>query len=123
MLGRRQFIQSATLIIGEVSLILSFQLTGHAQTGEIAIEKIVGEPRFAKEIGRQYLETIPAENDANVLIQFLTPSKSDIPSIEMFQQWLVKQIQKDFETDQTVLIDHWRLSKTELRLCALTNFQ
>ena len=85
-----------------------------------------------RELGRRYLETVPAENDAMVLRKELSIGASTEPAgwnvashlgAKPPHTSLAILVQRDFATGRTVILNGWILSLTEARQCALFSLQ
>lgn len=97
------------------------------------IENIIARPysltlimssTLINQIGKKYNELVLNEANKNVLLDKLSDEKylkkytsSDITRI---QNILKQKILKDYENDNTIILEGWILSKTEARQCALS---
>ena len=73
-------------------------------------------------IGRAYLEGQPEEADRDTLTRLLATSLNLFPygmSDDELRQRSRAQIERDFADADTLTVQGWILSRTELRLCAL----
>jgi hypothetical protein len=73
----------------------------------------------AKTIGSRYLETYPAEHNRSDLCRHLSLSLGKKGN---FKQNVESRISQDFADEDTVILDGWILSLTEVRLFALASF-
>ena len=80
----------------------------------------------AARIGRAYLESEPHEADVGLLVRDLAADWPGGPAAlaELPETTLARLVsdrtRRDFAEGETVMLDGWVLSRTELRLCALT---
>jgi hypothetical protein len=77
-----------------------------------------------RNIGMNYRLQTPAESEADKLAELLsmdsTGNKISSSTDELIIQNLINQkIKQDFETDNTVIVNGWVLTRTEARQCAL----
>lgn len=76
-------------------------------------------------IGLAYLKTKPSEANAKKLVKLLSLTKIEswenlvILNPTKLRQSLLHQIQTDFKQGRIIRLEHWVLSLTEVRLCAL----
>jgi hypothetical protein len=80
------------------------------------------------EIGNAYKKNWPGESNAAHLTQLILTDSTGSAIAETgdpnnVQALLQQKIAHDFETDETIIIKGWVLSKTEARQCALYTFQ
>ena len=75
-------------------------------------------------LGQQYLDLTPSEANRAQLLKALTTDKSaeEMLAFDSAQlhAWVQSAIHQDFVDDHFVELEHWLLSRTECRLCALT---
>lgn len=82
--------------------------------------------KSARVIGEEYLRIATDEAHKMVLLNFICRgSVSDqerllLADSSTMRNMLKKWVRKDFELGRTVLVRGWMLSRTEVRLCALT---
>ncbi|MDH5368225.1 MAG: hypothetical protein OEW67_14675 [Cyclobacteriaceae bacterium] len=123
---RREFIIGAASIaaISIPSVYYYFNL-GDADYNPLIAEpqslSLIWDTETITSIGSKYLQQYPDENNKQTLVKKIVKNISG--SDEVVIQKLNKQIKKDFEIGNTVLIDGWILSKTEARQCALLTTQ
>jgi len=67
-------------------------------------------------IGDKYRSLFPDENEENSLTKLLQGAFSEEKEVIAD---LKQRIKKDFQTQNTIMIDGWILSRTETRQCAL----
>ena len=123
---RRTFIWLSTA--GAASLYLPAGCNGRYTLSN----KAVAQPRVLaricdaetlRQIGTAYRHAVPAEKDDRKLAALILkdgdgslPKTTDGKTLETF---LDQKITRDFEAEQTVVINGWVLSQTEARQCAL----
>ncbi len=79
---------------------------------------LLGCERMVLQIGEQYRQLVPDEDDAKVLMQaLLLPSQRGLASGPGAD--LAELIRQDFSHGRTVMVDGWILARTEARQCAL----
>jgi len=102
--------------------------TGSAVAGKPWIQpqllSHICDAKTLQEIGTAYRNKVSAESKEENLLNLLLTDKSNkilpITSDDILINSLLEQkIQKDFETDKTVIVKGWVLSETEARQCAL----
>lgn len=88
------------------------------------VQRILVHPESAMVIGKKYLQCRSCEADVGELTKLIVPH--DQPSIlqskgglSQFRKDIRKRIREDFLKDQTIILDGWILSLTEVRLCSL----
>ena len=118
---RRNFIGIITLgalILSAISwfFVIKKQKPDANAFGPDVLSNICSRERII-EIGKKYRQ-ISSENDENSLNQLLSVDQQQ-PTKEFFEE----KVRKDFENNDTVLIDGWLLSVTEARQCALLSLQ
>jgi len=79
------------------------------------------DPENAKVIGARYLAQYPERSDRNRIIADLgLPSlKSATQSRDSLKSWINESQRRDFAVGNTVIVNNWILSRTEVNLCAL----
>lgn len=77
-----------------------------------------GTERSVRHLGERYRQLVPAENDAQILMQaILDPSRQVVvPNLAVA---MAERITQDFTHGRTVTVDGWILAVTEARQCAL----
>lgn len=82
----------------------------------------------AKAIGRAYLKRLPDSVDEHTLLAHLcnrcgqgTQSLYEM-DYQTLHHWLNEQQKRDFTEGNTVWLEGWLLSQTEIELCALATF-
>lgn len=76
----------------------------------------------ARQVGRAYLTAAPAEADRDRLLAQLFPQLEPGAAADGSTAWresFSSRCRQDFADGQTVQVDGWVLSLTEVRLCAL----
>lgn len=68
-------------------------------------------------MGKQYLELYPQEQDLSHLISLI--NSSQYSQEQKLRKQLQDNIRRDFEFNQTMILDGWVISRTEARQCAL----
>jgi len=94
------------------------------QTAEVA--RLFDELEPARRIGQAYLDDHPDEADEPTLVRLLDaePGWAGVwdGSPERLADLARRTVRLDYENGRTVPVGGWILSRTELRLCALTTF-
>jgi len=79
-----------------------------------------------KFIGKKYIEQVPVENKASILLAPILFGGSDtrfqntvLLNQKEIKSFIRSRVKEDFISGQTVSIRGWVLAKTEARLCAL----
>lgn len=124
---RRHFIQIST---ASTALVIFPILSCNSDSN--LVEKLtqstlitnIYDDRTIHEIGKIYLELFPEEADKDILIGIL---KGDFDNEKLthssgkseLQESIRLKIKNDFNSDHTIIVDGWILSKTETRQCAL----
>lgn len=80
-----------------------------------------------RELGEQYRQRVPAENQESRLVDLLMTNAKGEPvprssDSAFLQDSLKERIEYDFMTDDIVVIQGWVLATTEARQCALLSF-
>jgi hypothetical protein len=74
-------------------------------------------------IGNSYIERVPQESKISAIEKQLLKSEAGNPfkpsSEKSLQDFISKMNDRDFSTDQTIILNGWVLSQTEARQCAL----
>jgi len=87
---------------------------------------ILNDPESANALGREYLRIAPEEANIDILVNLISSSQHfltiDIGNTNRSELRNVvrRQLQKDFELKEIAHVHGWILSKTEVRLCALS---
>ena len=68
-------------------------------------------------MGKQYLELYPQEQDVSLLISLIDCGQYS--QEHTLRRQLQDNIRRDFEFNQTLILDGWVVSRTEARQCAL----
>lgn len=68
-------------------------------------------------MGKQYLELYPQEQDVSLLISLI--NSSQYCQEQTLRRQLQDNTRRDFEFNQTMILDGWVISRTEARQCAL----
>ena len=117
MLDRRQLLALAAL----VSYRLALPRAGGALPGATAeLDDLARRLDMAelRSIGQKYLAQRPEEEDLSWLEQTLALGDG-----ERLEVALERAIRADFREGRMVQLDHWFLSATECRVCALLSLQ
>jgi hypothetical protein len=119
---RRSFLRD--LPLGGAVLLLALQIQPVRLAARPVRSVQVGQAAMIS-VGRAYLDQAPDEANAERLRQFLNLAEEvsalSLPSPE--RERLAVQQSEDFRTGQTVLVQGWVLSRTEVRLYALAALQ
>jgi hypothetical protein len=70
-----------------------------------------------RQMGEKYLELYPEEQNSNLLIGLL--DCKEYSQENHLRKQLQKNIRRDFESNLTLLLNGWVVSRTEARQCAL----
>ncbi len=83
--------------------------------------RLFPEPAGAGLVGRAYLDRVPAERDAERLLELLAIPQTLLRSgaTQRLHRWVWERIRDDFEAGRTVEVGGWILAQTEARLCGL----
>ena len=83
--------------------------------------RLLPDPVSTAAVGRAYLERVPAERDAIVLLERLAIPTSLLPGGQeaTLRRWFRRRIRRDFEAGRIVEVEGWILARTEARLCGL----
>jgi hypothetical protein len=79
----------------------------------------------ASMVGREYLRSVPEEEDARLLVDLICSGQVGRretllgADLKELREWLRGQQRLDFEHGRIVKVQGWILSETEVRLCAL----
>ena len=122
--GRRVFVRLA-LALGGGAFALAIGFRQYTRAQNRAVLRLAGwlaDSEDVRILGRTYLAAQPHEAEAIVLVELLGtdlgltrygPSEAELH--ELFRC----RTRRDFEDGNTVTVQGWILSRTELRLCAL----
>ena len=120
---RRRFIElvPALLVVAPVVREIA-ALTGPPAAHGLA--EVFGHAReAARAIGLRYLSQTPEDHDRDALAERILASVSneaiDALPLATLRSKFQQRFASDFDRGETVLIDGWVLSRTEVRLCAL----
>lgn len=70
------------------------------------------------DLGRRYRETVPAEDNADVLAHAIVGGSAAMPQASLCAR-IAEQVRRDFAHGRTVTLNGWVLAATEARQCAL----
>jgi hypothetical protein len=121
---RSEFIQLSAFAAAAISLPLlnscSPADSKNAMSQPVFLSRLFDE-KTMNDVGMEYLQKVPGENDQEKLVQILADNNkiSESSDIKEIHQYLDQKIRQDFETGKTVLVKGWVLSFTEARQCAL----
>jgi len=125
---RRTFL--AGLAAGIVGAALGLRLYwsgGNATREAMRLTGMLRHPDSAALLGRLYLDKNPQEADAARLVTLIGATQDPaLPPVtaapdESLRSSLEERIRNDFIDGDTVAVDGWLLSITEVRLCALVS--
>ena len=91
---------------------------GFASLAEPDLLKILRDEHVVCELGELYRETVPAEDDSNVLAEAILGGSHSTAPLALRAR-LSDEIRRDFASGRTVTLKGWILSLTEARQCAL----
>jgi hypothetical protein len=83
---------------------------------------LLGDARVVRDLGLEYRQQVPAENDALVLARAILPMAADDAPAALGAQ-VADLVQRDFADGRIVTVRGWILSVTEARQCALFSLQ
>jgi hypothetical protein len=110
---RRNFIIIGTAGIAAATLPTAFYFFRNVEFDPALADpkslSLIWDTETITDIGNKYRLQIPSEKSERSLVKLLEAPGPDLEQI----------ITKDFESENTVIIDGWILSKTEARQCAL----
>ncbi len=125
---RRKFIQVSA--VGATAIVI----TGiNCKSRHLAYYNVLDKPvqlsgicdlNTIREIGKAYRLQTPSETEADKLAELLSVDSAGNPVSSSTDDLIIKnllnqKIKHDFETDNTVIVNGWVLTKTEARQCAL----
>jgi hypothetical protein len=126
---RRKFIEALAVIAGicimkSVGGSTNFITQGRNDQSIKKISRIFTNKASARSIGRSYLIRKPMENNPNLLLNMIFNDKDGYNiflygSVESIGKYVRTRQNYDFHKGNTVNIEGWILSETEVRLCAL----
>jgi hypothetical protein len=121
VLDRRQFITAALGLVAG-TLLPAGRLAADAGAGNLV--GMLADPAAAARVGRAYLDAVPAEADADLLVEHLVDSLrargGALPSDpEALRPALADLVQDEYITAELVAVDGWPLAPSEARLYAL----
>jgi hypothetical protein len=126
---RRTFLAAAALAAAGGGSLVYWRTTSDfdselPQTAEVA--RLFDELEPARQIGQAYLDDHPEEADELTLVRLLDAepgwARAWDGSAGHIADLARRTIRLDYENGRTVPVEGWILSRTELRLCALTTF-
>jgi hypothetical protein len=118
-LDRRRFLQLTA--VGMVAGLTSSACTGDYvdDARRPGLLEMLGAARVW-EIGSSYRKAVPSENSEAVLRAAIAGSRPKTRSLSsIWSDPIERQVQEDFATGRTVIVNGWVLSATEARQCAL----
>lgn len=123
-LSRRTFVHLG-LVFGGGTLSLLIGVRQHARARNRAVLRLaaaVAHSEDAHALGRVYLAGQPEETDPTVLAELVAADLDLVPygldDVELHEVFLAR-VKQDFEEANTITLQGWILSRTELRLCGL----
>lgn len=126
MLSRRKFLGLSTLILGALG-IGNWLLQPNAEEKHLwlygKLQKLYNRHPSTSHIAEAYTKSYPAENNLQLLLEKVFADGSwPYPFVSQrgVRKYIRKRSQRDFELNDTVKIDDWLLSRTEVRLCAIS---
>ena len=126
---RREFIGIAA--VGAAGVVVSTPARAEASLADTLarprLVDILHEERIVRELGRRYRETVPGEDNADVLARaILGAPHADLhaPTARVSEAATLRtrideRVQRDFVAGRTVTLHGWIVSVTEARQCAL----
>jgi hypothetical protein len=118
--SRRWVLQS--VCASGASLVLTFAGCGGGRyRAEIAGLEGLVDGDLAAAVGERYVARHPEEADRDKLVEALLGGPVDEQGLAELPARIAAAVRRDFETGEVVTLRHWRLSRTEGRLCALVS--
>lgn len=133
-LDRRRFLALAGSVLGLVAVSRRVVLAAPLEAGPRATEAsdVDGHPRSVetlvsggegvRRIGAAYLAATPEERDASALFDAILAKRPDLARASRpraLRAAFARAVRHDFAVGDVVVLDGWRLARTEARLCAL----
>jgi hypothetical protein len=121
MMKRRHFIGMAATGAGGLVLHATGgdeELRSLAVLAQPQLLQILDDEFTVHDLGRRYREHVPAEDNADALVQLLAVDAATAPRA-LLRAHLTARVQRDFESGRTITLNGWILSLTEARQCAL----
>ena len=117
-LDRRRFLQVTAA--GMVASLTSSACSGDDDDARLpGLLEMLGAARIW-EIGSSYRKAVPNENTEAALRAAISGSRPKTRTISsIWSDPIERQVQNDFATGRTVIVDGWVLAETEARQCAL----
>ncbi len=121
---RRKLIELAAVLLAGAAI--NGRVMPEAGGTSTTLADVFGhEPEAARAIGLQYLREYPDEGTPEALVSAILDSAPDLPrpiealTVSDLRTRLRRHFAQDFANGNTVSIEGWVLSRTEIRLCAL----
>lgn len=120
-MNRRKFIIISTTGVAVLAIPIYYQfLDKNIESNPLIYPQLLSQiwhEDTIKLIGSNYLRQVPKENNKqmlkNLILENISSSNSNLEKV------IESQIKEDFETENSVMVDGWVLSMTEIRQCAL----
>ena len=125
-IGRRKFLATVAVIGGGGALgavALERASTWIKRSSIVQLAELLGDSVSVKELGTEYLTRYPDEAHEGALLALLSAELGafwPFADSQRLAQRFHEQRRSDFEQGRIVRFGGWMLSRTELRLCALT---
>ena len=125
---RKKFIIISAVAVAAVAIPVTMKLRHHRKTRDKPLEepKILGNfcnEKDIREIGTAYMKRVPGESQKHELVELLMKNdegkRLNSTDITEISDWLDKKTDKEFRTDNTIVVAGWVVSVTEARQCAL----
>ena len=87
-----------------------------------SVETLVSGGEGVRRIGAAYLVATPEESNASVLFDAILAKRPDLARASRphaLRAAFTRAVRHDFAVGDVVVLDGWRLARTEARLCAL----
>ena len=114
---------SRRALLSALAALASIAVVPSRANGAVRTQLVGGVARWlglaAIPLGQLYLRSHKTEADLDVLADLLLERLQGTARNDL-RRALALAVQEDFERDDVVYLDGWLLSRTEVRLCALT---
>lgn len=114
---------SRRALLSALAALTSIAVVPSRANGAVRTQLVGGVARWlglaAIPLGQLYLRSHKTEADLDVLADLLLERLQGTTGNDL-RRTLALAVQEDFERDDVVYLDGWLLSRTEVRLCALT---
>jgi hypothetical protein len=119
--SRRWVLQS--IATSGASLVLTFGCGSRKYRAEIDGLEALVDGELASAVGERYVARYPEEADRDKLVEAMLGGPLEEQRLQELPQLIAAAVRRDFEPGEVVTLRHWRLSRTEGRLCALVSLE